>query len=145
MGASYNGYMFTVEHRVGRLLETRTAQLSSLGEVADFGARFREIAGKLGTQQVVICGDYRGMRIFSPDVAERFVAMLTAANPRVERSAILCSPDNATSLLQIERTVKQAANPSRRTFRDAGELTAWLGEVLTADERARVAAFLTAP
>lgn len=142
MRQSYNGRMFTVEHHVGRLIETRTSQLSSLGEVADFGARFREVATRLPTEQVVICGDYRGMRIFSPDVAERFVAMLTAANPRVERSAILCSPDHATALLQIERTVNQAANPSRRTFRDAGELAAWLGEVLTADERARVAAFL---
>ena len=134
--------MFTVEHHVGRLIETRTSHLSSLGEVADFGARFREIAARLPAEQVVICGDYRGMRIFSPDVAERFVAMLTAANPRVERSAILCSPDHATALLQIERTVKQAASSSRRTFRDAAELTAWLGDVLTDDERARVAAFL---
>ena len=134
--------MFTVEHRVGRLLETRTANLATLDEVAAFGARFREVASALTAPQVVICGDYRGMRIFSPDVAERFVVMLTAANPRVERSAILCSPDHATALLQIERTVRQAANPSRRTFRDAAELTAWLGEVLTPDERARVAAFL---
>jgi hypothetical protein len=136
--------MFTVEHHVGRLIETRTAQLASLDEVAQFGGRFREIAGRLpAQQQVVICGDYRGMRILSPDVAEKFVAMLTAANPRVQRSAILCSADHATALLQIERTVRQAANPSRRTFRDAGELAAWLGELLTAEERARVAAFLS--
>ncbi|HEY2748491.1 MAG TPA: hypothetical protein VGL86_27905 [Polyangia bacterium] len=134
--------MFTVEHHAGRLIETRTSHLASLEEVAAFGARFREIAGKLPAAQVVICGDYRGMRILSPDVAERFVAMLTAANPRVERSAILCSPDHATSLLQIERTVKQAANPSRRTFRDAGDLAAWLGQLLTDDERARLAEFL---
>ena len=134
--------MFTVEHHVGRLVETRTSQLGSLDEVAAFGARFREVAAALPAPQVLICGDYRNMRILSPDVAERFVGMLTAANPRVERSAILCSPDHATALLQIERTVKQAANPSRRTFRDAGELVAWLGELLTADERARLAAFL---
>jgi hypothetical protein len=101
------------------------------------------VAGKLAGQ-VVISGDYRRMRILSPDVAEKFVVMLTAANPRVERSAILCSPDHATALLQIERTVKQAANPSRRTFRDAAELSAWLGEVLTVEERARLFSFLRA-
>jgi hypothetical protein len=135
--------MFTVEHRVGRLIETRTAQLSSLDEIAQFGARFRTIAATLPADRpVVIVGDYRGMRILSPDVAERFVGMLTAANPRVERSAILCSPDHATALLQIERTVKQAGSASRRTFRDARELVAWLGEVLGAEERARAAAFL---
>jgi L-fucose isomerase-like protein len=135
--------MFSVDNQVGRLIETRTSSLATLDEIAAFGARFREVAGKL-PGQVVICGDYRGMRILSPDVADKFVAMLTAANPRVERSAILCSPDHATANLQIERTVKQAANPSRRTFRDAGELSAWLGQVLTVEERARLFTFLRA-
>jgi hypothetical protein len=135
--------MFSVEHHAGRLIETRTSSLPTLDEIAAFAARFREVAGKLAGL-VVICGDYRGLRVLSPDVAEKFVAMLTAANPRIERSALLCSPDHATALLQIERTVKQAANPSRRTFRDVADLSAWLGDVLSVEERARVAAFLGA-
>jgi hypothetical protein len=135
--------MFSVELHAGRLIETRTSSLATLDEIAAFGARFREVAGKL-PGQAVICGDYRGLRVLSPNVAEKFVGMLIAANPRVERSAILCSPDHATALLQIERTVKEAAKASRRTFRDAGELIAWLSEVLTAEERARLIVFLRA-
>jgi hypothetical protein len=133
--------MFSVEHYAGRLIETRTSSLATLDEVAAFGARFREVAGKLAGQ-VVICGDYRGLRVLSPDVAAMFVGMLIAAPPRVERSGLLCSPDHATACLQIERTVKQAAKPSRRTFRDPAELVAWLGEVLSAEEGARLQVFL---
>jgi hypothetical protein len=135
--------MFTVEHHAGRLIETRTSSLATLDEVIAFGARFREVASKVAGQ-VVICGDYRGLRVLSPDVAEKFVAMLTAANPRVDRSAILCSADNATALLQIERTVKQAGLSSRRTFREAAVLTAWLREALSAAESARLSTFLRA-
>ncbi len=133
---------FEVEHHTGRLVETRVSSLSSIEDVAAFGARFREIAGAIAAEHVIICGDYRRTHILAPAVAEKFVAMLTSSNPRVERSAILCSPDHATALLQIERTVKEASNTSRRSFRDPTELEAWLGEVLTPAERARVAAFL---
>jgi hypothetical protein len=135
--------MFSVGHYAGRLIETRASSLVTVDEVAAFGARFREVTGKLAGQ-VVICGDYRGLRVLSPDVAEKFVAMLTAANPRIERSALLCSPDHATAALQIERTVKQSAKASRRTFRDGAELAAWLGEVLSAEESTRLLTFLRA-
>jgi hypothetical protein len=111
--------------------------------VQQFGARFREVVSAL-PGHVIICGDYRRVRVFAPDVAERFSGMLTAANPRVERSAILLTPDQATAGLQIERTVKQAANPGRRTFRVAEELQAWLGEILDADEKKRLHEFLHA-
>ncbi len=134
--------MFSVESHTGRLVETRTSSLASLDEVSQFGARFREVAQGAGDRLLVVCGDYRGMRILSPEVAEKFVAMLTVNNPRIERSAVLCAADHPTAVLQLERTVRLAANPSRRTFRDPAELTAWLGEVLTMEERTRLALFL---
>jgi hypothetical protein len=134
--------MFTVEHLEGRLVATRLSSLASVDEVQNLGARFREVVSAL-PGQVVICGDYRGIRVFAPDVAERFSGMLTVANPRVERSAILLAPDAATAALQIERTVKQAANPARRTFRATGELETWLGELLDANEKKRLHEFLS--
>jgi len=134
--------MFSVENHSGRLIETRTSSLATLDEVSQFGARFREVAQANDDRRVVICGDYRGMRILAPEVAEKFVAMLMVNNPRIERSAVLCAADHPTSGLQLERTVRQAGNPSRRTFRDPAELTAWLGEVLTMEERTRLAMFL---
>ena len=134
--------MYSVEQRQGRLVETRLDVLATVEEVRQFGARFGAVVAALPHKQVVICGDYRGVRVFAPDVAERFTAMLSTANPRVERSAILLAADHATAILQIERTVKQAANPGRRTFRVAAELEAWLGEVLDADEKKRLHQFL---
>jgi hypothetical protein len=82
--------------------------------------------------------------VFAPDVAEKFCALLVAANPRVERSAILLDAEQAVAALQIERTVKQAGTSSRRAFRVVAELEAWLGEVLDADEKKRLHAFLHA-
>jgi hypothetical protein len=48
------------------------------------------------------------------------------------------------AVLQLERTVKQAGSGSRRTFRVASELEAWLGEILNADEKKRLHEFLHA-
>src|SRR5581483_6953141 len=100
--------MFSVSNHVGRLVETRVQFLASLDEVAQLGEQFREVASQLPHTQIVVCGDYRVLRVFAPDVAERFTAMLSRENARVELSALLCSPDHATSMLQIERTVKNA-------------------------------------
>src|SRR5579885_1245838 len=104
--------MFFVNHHVGRLIETRVKALASPEEVAQLGERFSDVASSMPQRQLVVCGDYRGLRVFSPEVAERFAEMLSRENARVERSAILCSPEHATSLLQIERTVKQAGSAS---------------------------------
>jgi hypothetical protein len=134
--------MFSVNCHVGRLIETRLHALASLEEVAQLGERFRDVAARLPHAQLVICGDYRGLRVFAPEVAERFTTMLSRENARVERSAILCSPEHATSMLQIERTVKNAGSPSRRAFRVQPDLEAWLGEVLTDEEKARLSQFL---
>jgi hypothetical protein len=136
--------MFSVEHRRGRLIETRVQALGSVAEVQQFGMRFRQVVGALSAPQVVICGDYRAMRVLAPDVAEQFCAMLVGANPRVERSGVLLDADQAVAALQLERTVKQAGSSSRRTFRAAAELEAWLGELLDADEKKRLHEFLHA-
>ena len=134
--------MFEIASRVGRLVESRPEALQTVDDVRAFGDRFRHVVVGIDAPQVVICGDYRDVRVLAPDVAEQLAAMLSAANPRVERSAVLCAADHPTALLQLERIVRMAGNPSRRTFREADELAAWLGEVLTADERQRLSRFL---
>jgi hypothetical protein len=137
--------MFSVEHRRGRLIETRVQALASVAEVQQFGMRFRQVVSGLTVpQQIVICGDYRAVRVFAPDVAERFAAMLVGANPRVERSGLLLDAEQAVAVLQLERTVRQAGNSSRRTFRAAAELETWLSEILDADEKKRLHEFLHA-
>lgn len=96
--------------------------------------------------RIVIAADWRACRVLTPAVSERVVAMLVASNPRLERSAILHNADQATSVLQVLRLVREAQLPHRRVFTDANEMEDWLGEVITPVERARVKALLsTAP
>jgi hypothetical protein len=47
-----------------------------------------------------------------------------------------------TFTLQMERMVKSAGTVQRRIFKTRDEAEAWLGEVLTGAERARLRTFL---
>jgi len=47
-------------------------------------------------QRVVIAADWRPCKLFTPEVAERAMYMLTRDNARIERSAILHRADQAT-------------------------------------------------
>jgi hypothetical protein len=91
---------------------------------------------------VIVVSDLSAARAFSPETTARFVALMRSDNPKIERSALLLSPDSATLGLQIHRMLKEAAHPARRAFADAAELSAWLHPLMTADEREALATFL---
>jgi hypothetical protein len=91
---------------------------------------------------VVVCADLTAARTFSPETTERFVALMRSDNPKLERGALLLPARAATVALQVERMVREANLPARRTFRDREELAAWLEPVLTPEERAALAEFL---
>ena len=129
---------------VGRVLEIDVRagyrSVSDVDEMIDnMVAEFARIAEPT---RIIIAADWRACRVLTPSVAERVVQMLARANPRVERSAILHDVDQATSVLQVLRLTREAQLPYRRVFTDANEMEAWLGEVLTPAERARVRALL---
>lgn len=115
--------------------------------VADIEAMVAMIAAGLAQlpakTRVVIAADWRPCTVFTPDVADRAVRMLTFANPRVERSAILHRPDHATSILQVFRIVKESHFDGRRLFTTAADMEKWLGDVLDPAERERLHAFIT--
>ena len=90
----------------------------------------------------IVCADLRQARTFSPETTERFVALMRADNPKIERSALLFEPRSATLELQIERMVREAQLPARRIFRERAPLEEWLAEALSADERAALTQFL---
>ena len=131
--------------RVGRLMEIDVA--SGYKTVADVEAMIATIGACLAkvppATRVVIAADWRPCTVFTPDVADRAVRMLTIANPRVERSAILHRADHATSILQVFRLVKESHFEGRRLFSAVADVEKWLGEVLDAAERERLHAFLT--
>lgn len=133
--------MFTTVIQTGRLYEHRILSIESLQELEALGARAREVMGAHGGK-VVVCADYRHLRVMKPEYASMWVEKIKGVSPNVERSAILIPPGQATFGLQVERMVKDAGAQMRRAFRDAEEMAEWLGEVLTPAERTRLTAFL---
>jgi hypothetical protein len=91
------------------------------------------IMRQLGSR-AVICADWREIDVFAPAVAERVVAMLSTTNAKLLRSAILLEAENATFNLQVERVIRDANNPARRSFRDRDKLFSWLGDFLDPEE-----------
>jgi hypothetical protein len=92
--------------------------------------------------RIVIAADWRACRLLTPLVAERAVQMLSRSNSRVERSAILHSQAQATSVLQVMRLTREAQLPYRRVFTEADEMKTWLSEVLTPAEIMRLTLLL---
>jgi hypothetical protein len=112
--------------------------MRSVEDVSALGAAMKNVAGAI-QGPLVICGDYRETSLLSQPTADAFLSMFSTFNPRIERSGVLLSAKHATFNLQVERIVREAGKPSRRTFRVPSEFAAWLGEVLSADERTALA------
>jgi hypothetical protein len=127
--------------RRGRLL---LARWNSLADVAAAQAYRADIFAAMQSDpsSVVICADWRSGSLLSPDAAEVLLGMLTGRSTQIERSAILLAANKAVFDLQVERLVREANHPSRRTFRDADKQMAYLGEVLSASERELARSFL---
>lgn len=133
----------TCELVVGRLIEVNcragfrtVADLEAIADKADLA--FRRLAG----EKAVIVADWRTAPVLHPPVAHAMLQASLAENPYVERSALLHSPTQATSILQLFRLVKEAAHQDRRVFTEPAELCAWLDESLSAGERLRLREFL---
>ena len=136
--------MFTVERHVGRLVEARVHQLENraAGD-AYFTAITAAVVDVPTTQRAVICADHRPVIIYPPAVADRLVELFTSVNKRVERAALIVARSNATVSLQIQRIVRESDNAFRRVFYDVAQAQAFLSEILSGAERARVKRFLS--
>jgi hypothetical protein len=131
---------YSAECIVGRLVEARLFALQSVEEVTAFQGAMRNAFRRAGPRSV-ICADWRAATLLAPDVAEALIGLLKVGNAFFERSAILLGTEQAIFGMQVERFVREAANPSRRTFRDALSMRRWLAEVLDADEVRRMNEF----
>jgi hypothetical protein len=135
---------WTVNRKVGRLVEGRVFELVTAEDARLYCDQFRRILTVMPTKSI-ICADYRSTEIFSPVAADELTRLMIEMKPLILRSAVIASKAHATNTLQVDRVLREAAHPARRRFHDAGELLAWLGEVLEPDERARAAEFLMGP
>jgi hypothetical protein len=132
----------TVGNHVGRLLEICVVPPVTFEETT----RFLQDIVRLTTAQpakIVACTDLRGgTRTTDPDSIDIIAGIIRSENPRLERNALLVPAMAPTFTLQMERMIKSAGTVQRRIFKSRGEAEAWLGEVLTGAERARLRTFL---
>jgi hypothetical protein len=137
----------TCEFVVGHLLEIRVAAgYRVMADVDEMIAMMGASVAKLPpTTKFAIAADWRAVQLMPPDTAERARVMLARSNPRVKRSSILTLQENPLTNLQVIRLIREAESPLRRHFTSAHEQHAWLSEVLTESESARLATFLELP
>jgi hypothetical protein len=122
-----------ITFRVSSPVQDANAQLAA----TELRAAVASIPGR-----IVVCTDLTDARVFAPGATTTFIQTMRADNAKLERSAILLGSKSATFLLQLERMVREANHPARRTFRDAEELAGWLALVLSAAEQKALHAFL---
>ncbi len=146
--------LFTVEMKMGRLLEIRVA--SGFRTVADVDAMFHELAsvvadksprswsgaGQRGGERHITIADWRQCVIMSTEAAERLQQRMTDTNPNVIRAAAIASYESPSAVMQFLRVVRDSQHEERRLFFEEGQTANWLGEVLTPTEAARLRIFL---
>jgi hypothetical protein len=132
--------MMRAENRVGRLCEATFLPPFSMAETEAFAAETRRLVAA-GARPVVFVCEMRRVQIFPPGISDVLTALMQSDNPRVARNALLIG-ESSTFGLQIERMLRDAGSPSRRTFRAPAALLKWLGEVLTPSEVERAATFV---
>jgi hypothetical protein len=135
--------MHTVNNVVGRLVEVRVATPLSLAEVDKFRQELQATIRKIQDRYVGAV-DLRHANVFSVEVAQGLIALLSGTASLVERTGFLIG-EGAVFSLQIERIIRSSASPNRKAFREPKQLEAFLGEVLTPAERFRLREALAEP
>jgi hypothetical protein len=132
--------MYHIENVAGRLVEVRLASPLTIEEVHQFALDYKTKVSAIHGKYVGVV-DVTHATLFPAPVTEALIHLLSRAAEQVERTAALIG-ENATFALQVERIIRNAASPHRRAFRSAEPLREWLREVLTVEERVRLARFL---
>ena len=132
--------MFSSENNVGRLVELRIVSPVTVAEIAELQRVHLGVLARVGGEFVIVT-DLRGATVFPQEISQRFIALMSHLNPLLLRSGILIN-ESAILGLQAERAIEEAGNPHRRAFREAGDLEAWMAEVLDDEEKTRLQAFL---
>jgi len=132
--------MYTIEHRVGRLIELRVESPVTEEELLQFHDMLAK-ACKPIQGQIAMCTDLAGATVFTQPVTQRWMSIIKRDAPIVERNAVLVG-EGAVFSMQVERIIRNAGYKNRKTFLSPTALTTWLGEILTLAERTRLDAFL---
>jgi hypothetical protein len=133
--------MYSAANRIGRLLEVRVA--SPFG-TADAMALFKQIYHVMPREKglALVIADLRGLRIVDPEIIDMVAGFMRMDNPYVERNAFVLPTTGALVGIQSERLIKATGSPTRRVFHTRKEAEAWMNELCSPVEKARMAAFL---
>ena len=134
--------MYKVTHQVGRLVEIAIWSPVSLEEAGKWGQEHDKVVDSVG-QPYVCFVDLRGAKVFPPEIVTAYLSTMKAEQQLVRTATML--PESALVALQINRMIREAGHPERRTFSNADELRRSLGEVLDEKERARLEQCLARP
>lgn len=126
---------------MGRLVEIRIWSPVSASEAAAWARDHDAVIDRVRGSYVCFV-DLADATVFPPDAVDAYVSTMRN-EPRLQRTGTLL-PASPTACLQIERMIREAGNPERKTFRELLALGVWLGQVLDVAERARLAELLTA-
>ena len=133
--------MHSIQNIAGRLVEVRVTPPLTLDEIKQFVAEHKAVVSRIPDRYVGVV-DLRRADVFPSEVAAALIQLLSQMADRVERTAFLIG-ESAVFALQIERVIRNAANPNRKSFREPGPLKEWLGEILKDGERLRLDGFVT--
>jgi hypothetical protein len=132
--------MYTIENRVGRLIELRVEAPVTYEELLQFndtlGKACKPIRG-----QIVMCTDLVGATVFTQPVTKLWTSIIKQDSAIVERNAVLVG-EGAVFSMQVERIIREAGHQNRKAFLSPTDLATWLAELLSVRERTRLEAYL---
>jgi hypothetical protein len=135
---------FTLENRVGRLIEVRMLERMSLDEAQQIRTKMYLLLSTMAGKVVVITDMLRA-DAFSSEVGDKMLEMLKHDNAKVERTAFVMREGAfAIKIERISYDAERAAaaagrvKPLRKVFKDKLAARSWLDEALTSAERARL-------
>jgi len=127
--------MYAIANPVGKLVEIRIWSPVSLEETRSW-ARDHDAVIDAITSNYVCYVDLVDATVFPQDIVDAYVSTMKDER-RLLRTGTLLN-HSPTMSLQIQRMIREANHLQRRAFREPDELEAWLGQVLTWAERARL-------
>jgi hypothetical protein len=132
--------MYTIENRVGRLVELRVESPVTYEELLQFHSTLAKVTKSI-PGQIAMCTDLVGATVFTQEVTQRWTSIIKQDAPIVQRNAVLAG-EGAVFSMQVERIIRMAGHQNRKAFIVPADLMAWLGEILTVRERGRLETYL---
>lgn len=127
--------MWDIQRSIRRLVEIRIWSPVSLEETIPWSKAHDHLIDTIRGPYICFV-DLRDAPVFPQPVVEGYVKTMKNEQRLLRTGTLL--PASPTLGMQIQRMIKEAKNPARRTFRDPSELVTWMAEVLDEAERARL-------